>query len=90
MDLKINRTINTGVMSFTPQKEDDYETVESEMIEEFAEQPFANTVTFNADDEIFFQYWLSADVADEKCFHSACQWVIDRMKEHGATLESVS
>lgn len=90
MDLKINRTINTGIMSFVPQKEDDYEAVEPEMIEEFAEQPFANTVTFNVDDEVFFQYWLSADVDDEKCFHVACQWVIDRMKEHGATLESVS
>ncbi|QPI18198.1 hypothetical protein POP15_150 [Pectobacterium phage POP15] len=90
MDLKINRTINSGVMFFIPENEDQYDTVESKMIQEFAEQPFGNIVAFNVDDGEFFQYWLSADIADEAWFHTACQWVIDRMKEHGATLDYVA
>lgn len=90
MDLKINRTINSGVMFFIPENVASVQTVESKMIEEFAEQPFGNIVAFNVDDGEFFQYWLSADIADEAWFHTACQWVIDRMKEHGATLDYVS
>lgn len=90
-DLKITRTISTGVMFFIPGNEDiEYDIVESKMIEEFAEQPFSNTVSFNVGDEEFFQYWLSADVEDEVDFSAAIGWVRDRMKEHGATLDSVS
>lgn len=91
-DLKITftRTIQTGIMIFIPENEDQYHIVESKMIEEFAEQPFGNTVAFNVGDEDFFQYWLSADVEDEVDFFAAIDWVRDRMKEHGATLDSVS
>lgn len=90
MDLKITRTISTGVMFFIPENEDQYDIVESKMIEEFAEQPFGNTVAFNVDDGEFFQYWLSADIEDEVDFFAAIDWVRARMKEHGATLDYVA
>lgn len=89
-DLKITRTINSGIMFFIPENEDEYDIVESQMVEEFAEQPFGNTVSFNVDSVEFFQYWVSADIDEEANFHDACQWVLSRMEEHGATLDYVS
>lgn len=90
MNLKITRTMQTGVMFFEIADEEQYDDIESSMIEEFSEQPFSDFVSFNVDDGEFFQYWLSADIVDEDHFNDACQWVLSRMEEHGATLESVS
>lgn len=90
MNLQITRTINTGVMFFTPDDEDQYDTIESTIIEEFGEQPFGQVVALNVDEAEFCQYWLSADIEDEVDFHKACAWLLGRMEGLGATLEHVS
>lgn len=56
MNLQITRTINTGVMFFTPDDEDQYDTIESTIIEEFGEQPFGQVVALNVDEAEFCQY----------------------------------
>lgn len=89
-DLKITRTISTGVMFFVPDDDSQYGAIEEKIIEEFAKQPFGNVVAFNFSDDEFLQYWLSADVADEDMFHTACEWVVGKMDDLGALLDYVS
>lgn len=90
LNLRITRTINTGVMFFVPDDDNQYGAIEEKIIEEFAKQPFGKIVAFNFSDDEFLQYWLSADVADEGMFHLACEWVVDKMQDLGATLDYVS
>lgn len=89
-NLKITRTISTGVMFFIPHNEDQYDEIENKIIEEFAEQDFAQVVALNVDAAEFCQYWLSADVVDEVEFHKACVWLLNRMEELDTTLDFVS
>lgn len=89
-DLKITRTISTGVMFFVPRDEDDYDVIENTIIEQFAEQDFAQIVALNVDSAEFCQYWLSADISNEADFHKACGWLLKRMEELGTTLDFVS
>lgn len=89
-DLKITRTISTGVMFFIPHNEDQYDEIENKIIEEFAEQDFAQAVALNVDAAEFCQYWLSADVTEEVEFNKACVWLLNRMEELDATLDFVS
>lgn len=89
-DLKITRTISTGVMFFIPHDKDQYNEIESKIIEEFAQQDFAQEVVLNVDSEEFCQYWLSADVVYDVEFDKACVWLLNRMEELEATLSFVS
>ncbi|AFH21026.1 hypothetical protein CL97_gp142 [Cronobacter phage CR9] len=89
-NLKITRTISTGVMFFIPHNEDQYDEIENKIIEEFAEQDFAQVVALNVDGAEFCQYWLSADVTEEVEFNKACVWLLNRMEELDATLDFVS
>lgn len=86
-DLKITRTISTGVMVFIPQNEDQYDEIESTIIAEFEDQDFSQVVNLNVDE---CQYWLSADVDYEAEFRIACAWVVGKMQDLGAPLDSVS
>lgn len=90
INLKITRTISTGVMFFIPQNEDQYDEIESAIIAEFGEQDFSQVVCLNVDEGEFCQYWLSADVDDEEDFRTACNWVVGKMQDLGATLDYVS
>ncbi|QQG33432.1 hypothetical protein [Pectobacterium phage PcCB7V] len=90
LNLHITRTISTGVMFFIPQNEDQYEEIENTIIAEFKDQDFSQVVNLNVDDEVCCQYWLSADVDDEAEFRIACAWVVGKMQDLGAPLDSVS
>lgn len=90
IDLRITRKISTGVMFFIPQNEDQYDEIESTIIAEFEDQDFAQVVNLNVDEGEFCQYWLSADVDDEAEFRIACNWIVGKMQDLGATLDYVS
>lgn len=88
-DLKITRTISTGVMFFVPDDEDRYDEIETTILNEFVDFD-CDSVALHADEAEFCQYYITADIEDEAQFNKVCQWLIKRMEELGATLESVS
>ncbi len=89
-NLKITRTIQTGVMFFTAADENQYDAIETHIMQKFPEQPFGNVVLLNVDDAEFCQYWLSADVENEVEFNQACVWLLAEMEKFDASLEYVS
>jgi|AGFT01.1.fsa_nt_gi hypothetical protein len=89
-DLKITRTIQTGVMFFIPANEDQYDAIENHIMQKFPEQPFGNVVLLNVDDAEFCQYYLTADVENEVEFNQACIWLLAEMEKCGAVLDYVS
>lgn len=88
-DLKITRTISTGVMFFVPHDEDRYDEIETTILNEFIDLD-CGSVALHTDDAEFCQYYLTADIADEEEFHKVCQWLLKRMEELGTTLDFVS
>lgn len=89
MNLKIKRTICTGVMFFVPDDEDRYDEIENTILNEFADLD-CGSVSLHTDVAEFCQYYLTADIEDEEEFHKVCQWLLKRMEELGTTLDFVS
>lgn len=89
-NLKITRTIQTGIMVFEPKDEDQFPEIEAAVLQEFEEQDFSPYVSFSVDDSEFCRYRLSADIEDEIWFRKACEWLIFRMYQLNAPLEHVS
>lgn len=89
MNLKISRTIQTGVMVFNIEDEDKYDEVESRIIAEFGEQEFSKVVSLIVDRDEFCHYYLATDIEYEKDFLIACGWLVGKMQDFGADLEVV-
>lgn len=89
MNLKITRSLSTGIMVFVTQDDEQYDTIENTIIAEFDEQLFGRAVTLNVGEDEFCQYWLSADIEYEEDFLTACDWVVGKMQDLGADLEKV-
>lgn len=89
IDLRITRTISTGVMFFVPHDEDKYDEIETTILNEFIDFD-CDSVALHADDAEFCQYYITANIEDEEQFNKVCQWLLKRMEELGATLDYVA
>lgn len=89
-NLKITRTLQTGVMFFIPTNEDQYDAIETHILQQFPLQPFGDFVSLGVDEAEFCQYYLIADIENEGEFNQACVWLLAEMEKCGAVLEHVS
>lgn len=90
IDLKITRTIRTGIMYFRALDEERYGEIETALINDYEAQDFATTVSLNVSDSDFCQYWLSSDIAYEDDFKRAVLWLLARMESLDTSLDYVS